>query len=119
MSLLLAVSAFRYFPTFTFTAVLPLPNRSYAAPIARRDVGPVDAVGRARRIEDLRRHQRVVGTTDAGVGIAGEDVVVAYAALKRQPVPRLLILRVERRRHEVALTNFDGRAGSRLAVCVS
>ena len=33
MSLLLAVSACTYFPTFTLIAVLPLPNRSYAAPI--------------------------------------------------------------------------------------
>ncbi len=33
MSLFDAVSACMYFPMLNFTAVLPLPNRSYAAPI--------------------------------------------------------------------------------------
>ena len=68
---------------------------------------PVDSFGRARWIEDPCRHQLVVGAADSRVRIAAQDVVVAHGALQRQTAGGPLILRVQRRRHEIA-DELDG-----------
>ena len=71
VSLLLAVTRGQVLAKVALIAVLPLPNRSYAAPrrsvMSFQRISSVDPAGK-----ELRRHQLVVGPTEAHVGIVVE-----------------------------------------------
>ena len=97
-----------YLLAFTLSAVLPVPNRSYAA--ARRTAqscqfGTFSTAGRSRAAHPLARRRRQRRHL-------GVEVVVAAAEVQRQPVHRPRVLREEA---EVGVHPFDRFVDRRVA----